>query len=188
MQLYPISHSSTRLGHLKRNAVQVDHSYSGCRHIWGQRHDRNWIRSWFFLQKHNALLTAGCFPAFAITVCRSRNIEMIPALLISGANISLISLIILGGDLSISFPDLLLCILLGSFVSAIPNAFFITASRYLIAAELTLFMLLEFVLVPILVRIFIKEISGQATLICEVIVIIVVLLRVWFEMRESRAL
>jgi drug/metabolite transporter (DMT)-like permease len=141
-----------------------------------------------FYRNIMALLTAGCFPAFAITVCRSRNIEMIPALLIYGANISLISLIILGGDLSISFPDLLLCILLGTFVSAIQNAFFITASRYLIAAELTLFMLLEFVLVPILVRIFIKEISGQATLICEVIVIIVVLLRVWFEMRESRAL
>ena len=178
MQLYPISHSSTRLGHLKETpfkltiaTVVIDNFGVSVMIVTG-------LGAGSFYRNIMALLTAGCFPAFAITVCRSRNIEMIPALLISGANISLISLIILGGDLSISFPDLLLCILLGSFVSAIPNAFFITASRYRIAAELTLFMLLEFVLVPILVRIFIKEISGQATLICEVIVIIVVLLRV----------
>ena len=51
-----------------------------------------------------AFFTAGCFSAFAIIVRRSRDLEMLPALLISGAIISLVSLILLGGNLLISLP------------------------------------------------------------------------------------
>lgn len=146
------------------------------------------LRAGSFYGNIMALLTAGCFSAFAIVVRRNRNIEMLPALLISGLIISLVSLILLSGKLSISLPDLLLCILLGSFISAVPNALFITASRHLIAAELTLFMLLEFALGPIWVWLFINEVPAHATLIGGGLVIISVLLRVWFEMRQSRTL
>ena len=131
-----------------------------------------------------ALLTAVCFSAFAFIVRRNRNIEMLPALLISGTIICLFSLNLLRGNLSIQLPDLLRCILLGSFVSAVPNALFITASRHLVAAELTLFMLLEFALGPIWVWLFINEVPAQATLIGGGLVIVSVLLRVWFEMRQ----
>ena len=112
-----------------------------------------------------ALLTAGCFSSFTIIVRHNRNIGMLPALLISGVIISLISLILLGRNLNILFPDLLRCILLGSFISRVSNALFITEPRHLIAAELTLFMLLEFALGPIWVWIFKKEAPGQTTLI-----------------------
>jgi len=135
-----------------------------------------------------ALLTAICFSGFAIIVRRSRNIEMLPALLISGTIISPFSLVLLQGNLSIPMPDLIRCILLGSFVSAVPNALFIAASRHLIAAELTLFMLLEFSLGPIWVWLFINEVPAQATLIGGGLVVVSILLRVWFEMRQRSSI
>jgi drug/metabolite transporter (DMT)-like permease len=96
-----------------------------------------------------ALMTALCFSSFAIVVRRNRNIEMMPALLISAVVIMAITLPMLWGDLAVPVHDLIWSVALGGFISALPNAVFIVASRHLVAAELTLFMLLEFALGPI---------------------------------------
>ena len=65
------------------------------------------------------------------------------------------------------------------------NALFIAASRHLVAAELTLFMLLEFALGPVWVWIFINEVPTEWTIIGGVIVISAVILRALFELRRD---
>ena len=106
------------------------------------------LRAGYFYGNIMNLLTAKCFSAFAVTIRNSRIIEMLHAVLILGAVLSLVSLILLGENLNILFPDLLRSILLGSFISEVPNTFFITASQHLVATRLTLFILLEFALGP----------------------------------------
>ena len=75
--------------------------------------------------------------------------------------------------------------MLGSFISEVPNTFFITASQHLVATKLTLFMLLEFALGRFWVWIFIKKAPAQTTLIDGGLFIIAVLLRFWFKMRQN---
>ena len=96
-------------------------------------------------------------------------------------------MIILKGDIDISWKDLARCILLGSFISLIPSALFIYASRYIIAGELTLFMLLEFSLGPFWVWIFVNEVPAYWTLICGSFVMTSVIVFVWSEIKSKRA-
>ena len=133
-----------------------------------------------------ALMTALCFSSFAIVVRRNRNIEMMPALLISAMVIMAFTLPVLWSDLAVPAHDLIWCVALGGFISALPNAVFIVASRHLVAAELTLFMLLEFALGPIWVWLFLNEIPGARTILGGFLVIAAVLLRVMFELSKSR--
>jgi drug/metabolite transporter (DMT)-like permease len=76
--------------------------------------------------------------------------------------------------------------MLGGFISALPNVLFIIASRHLVAAELTLFMLLEFALGPVWVWLFIHEIPARWTVIGGSLVVGSVLCRVMFELRQNR--
>jgi drug/metabolite transporter (DMT)-like permease len=132
-----------------------------------------------------ALATAVLFSSYAIVVRRNRNIDMLPALMVSGLLIILVSAVLRWDDLGISTNDLLLCLLLGGGLSGLANALFIAASRHLVAAELTLFMLLEFALGPIWVWIFINEIPTEWTIIGGGIVILSVTLRAMFQLRRD---
>ncbi|MBT6544286.1 MAG: hypothetical protein HOL77_09455 [Rhodobacteraceae bacterium] len=62
-------------------------------------------------------------------------------------------------------------------MSATVNTLFVIASKHLFAAELTLFMLLEFTLGPIWVWIFVNEVPTNWTLIGGIIVILAVLVK-----------
>jgi drug/metabolite transporter (DMT)-like permease len=62
---------------------------------------------------------------------------------------------------------------------------FIFASRHLVAAELTLFMLLEFALGPIWVWVFINEVPTDLTVLGGLVVILSVAIRALFELRRS---
>lgn len=132
-----------------------------------------------------ALVTALLFSSYAIIVRQNRSIDMLPALLVSGLLIVLIAGILRWDDLGISTHDLLLCLLLGGGLSGVANALFIAASRHLVAAELTLFMLLEFALGPIWVWIFINEVPSEWTIIGGAIVILAVVLRSLFQLRQD---
>lgn len=134
-----------------------------------------------------ALLTALCFSGYAIIVRRNRNIDMLPALMVSGLLIMLIAGALRWDDLHISTHDLWLCLLLGAGLSGIANMLFIAASRHLVAAELTLFMLLEFALGPIWVWIFINEVPTDWTIAGGAIVILAVILRSLVQLRHDVA-
>lgn len=134
-----------------------------------------------------ALVTALLFSSYAIIVRRNRAIDMLPALMVSGVLIILVAGILRWDDLGISLHDLLLCLLLGGGLSGVANALFIAASRHLVAAELTLFMLLEFALGPIWVWIFINEVPTEWTILGGAIVILAVILRALFQLRTDVA-
>ncbi len=132
-----------------------------------------------------ALLTALCFSSFAVIVRRNRKVDMLPTLLVSNGIILLIALLARMDDLGISMHDLLLCILWGGVMSGIANWTFIIASRHLVAAEVTLFMLLEFALGPIWVWLFVGETPTRWTLIGGILVISAVTLRAALELQQS---
>ncbi len=136
-----------------------------------------------------ALLTAGSFSAFAVIVRSNRHVNMLPALLLSGLFIIVVAAIQTIERLGISLHDLMLCLLWGGIMSGVGNGLFIFASRHLVAAELTLFMLLEFGLGPIWVWLFIGEVPTHWALVGGIIIIGSVVFKAVFELvRGSRPL
>ena len=133
-----------------------------------------------------ALLTAVCFSAYAVIVRRRREIDMLPTLLISGLMIALASLVASLGALEITLNDLLLCLLWGGVLSGIANWTFIIAARHLVAAEVTLFMLLEFSLGPLWVWLFVGEVPSGWTLLGGTLIIAAVSGLAVVELRRSR--
>ena len=132
-----------------------------------------------------ALITACGFSAFAVIVRAHRHIDMLPTLLVSGVIVALVGLAVRFDDLGITLHDLLLCFLWGGLLSGFANWMFIVASRHLVAAELTLFMLLEFALGPVWVWLFVAEIPSRWTLIGGTLVISSVALRALIELRRA---
>ena len=131
-----------------------------------------------------AFLCAVGFSFYAIIVRHNRNLEMLPTLILSNCIVMIVALTLRWDNLSISLNDLLLCFVLGGLLSATVNTLFIIASKHLFAAELTLFMLLEFTLGPIWVWLFINEVPSQWTLIGGSVVILAVLLKSASEIRK----
>jgi drug/metabolite transporter (DMT)-like permease len=144
------------------------------------------IGSGSFYGNMMGLLTAFLFSCYAIIVRRHRGIEMLPALMVSGCIIIGISLVLRWDDLAIPLRDILLCLLLGGILSGLGNALFIAASKHLIAAELTLFMLLEFALGPVWVWLFIAETPTSATVAGGTVVIGSVAIRAGLELACNR--
>ena len=133
-----------------------------------------------------ALLTACGFSGFAVIVRRNRQVDMLPTVLVASVIILVISLALRIDELDISWHDILLCFLWGGILSGIGNHFFIVASRHLVAAELTLFMLLEFALGPVWVWLFVGEVPTRWSLVGGLLVITAVTLRALLELRSSQ--
>lgn len=132
-----------------------------------------------------ALVTAFCFATFAVVVRRKRRTDMMPTLLVSATIIAIVAFLVRMDNLAITLHDLLLCLLWGGVLSGVANWMFIIAARHLEAAEVTLFMLLEFALGPFWVWLFVGETPSLWTLFGGALVIISVALRAVIELRRS---
>jgi len=132
-----------------------------------------------------ALTTALAFASFAVIVRSNRQVDMLPSLLVSSAIIFCLALLMRWDDLGISVKDVLLCFLWGGVLSGVGNAMFIFASRHLVAAELTLFMLLEFALGPVWVWLGVGETPTRLTIIGGMIVIFAVTARALAELHQG---
>ena len=130
-----------------------------------------------------AFLCAMAFSGYATVVRRNRGSDMLPALILSNVIIILIVLLFSKVNLIIPWKDLLLCLILGGILSATVNTLFVVASKHLLAAELTLFMLLEFTFGPIWVWIFLNEIPSTWTLLGGIVVISAVIVKSIVELR-----
>ncbi len=97
-----------------------------------------------------------------------------------------VSLVVTWHDLAIPLHDVFLCFLLGGVLSGGANVMFILAARHIAAAELTIFMLLEFALGPLWVWMVLNEVPRSATLIGGAIVITSVGLRTLTELRRTQ--
>ena len=133
-----------------------------------------------------ALGTAMGFSGYAVIVRRYRSIDMQPCLLLGALMLAVVALAATAGDWSITWWDLAMCFLWGGILSGIGNILFIIASRHLLAAEVTLFMLLEFSLGPIWVWLFVSEVPTFWTLAGGGIIMGAVLVRTLYQVRVSR--
>lgn len=131
-----------------------------------------------------ALLTTLSFSIYAVLVRRNRQVDMLPAILISTLIIMAVVALMRQGELEISRQDLWLCLLWGGVMSGFTSACFIVASRHIVAAELTIFMLLEFALGPVWVWLFVNESPSRWTLVGGALVICAVLGRSFAEFRS----
>ena len=131
-----------------------------------------------------ALLTTLSFSIYAVLVRRNRQVDMLPAILISTLIIMVVVALMRQGELEISRQDLWLCLLWGGVMSGFTSACFIMASRHIVAAELTIFMLLEFALGPVWVWLFVNESPSRWTLVGGALVICAVLGRSFAEFRS----
>ena len=131
-----------------------------------------------------ALLTTLSFSIYAVLVRRNRQVDMLPAILISTLIIMVVVALMRQGELEISRQDLWLCLLWGGVMSGFTSACFIVASRRMVAAELTIFMLLEFALGPVWVWLFVNESPSRWTLVGGALVICAVLGRSFAEFRS----
>ena len=111
------------------------------------------------------LLAALCFSGFAVIVRKYRDVDMLPSVVVSSVIILLVSFAARYNDLVISPKDMVLCFIWGAILAGFANWMFIIASRYLIAAEVTLFMMLEFSLGPLWVWMFVGEIPTGMTVL-----------------------
>ena len=132
-----------------------------------------------------AFLCAMGFSGYAIIIRRNRGLEMLPTLIFSNLIIMFLALILCWDNMMLSLNDLILCFVLGGLLSATVNTLFVAASKHLLAAELTLFMLLEFTLGPIWVWIFVNEVPTSWTLIGGSVVIIAVLFKSGLEILKG---
>lgn len=132
-----------------------------------------------------ALVTAVCFSGFAVIVRRHREVDMLPTILISGVIIVVICFALRYDDLAVSTHDFVLSFFWGSVMTGVANWFFIVASRHMVAAEVTLFMLLEFALGPIWVWWFVNEVPSRWTLVGGTLVIAAVAIRAVIQLRRS---
>ena len=130
-----------------------------------------------------AAAAAFSFSCFAVIVRQHRGINMLPVLLISGLVNSIVGLFLLDNNFTISTNDLMLCILWGALIQSLGFYLFILAAQSLVAAELTLFMLLEFSLGPIWVWLGVGETPTLDTLIGGTLVLFSVSLLTFNELR-----
>ena len=121
-----------------------------------------------------SLFTAICFSVFTIILRKYRNIDMFPTLLVTGVLLILFSFFINFNNFYVPLKDLVLCLIWGAIMSGFVNAVFIFGTRYLLASEVTFFMLLEFALGPFWVWIFINETISYETFIGGLIVMMCV--------------
>lgn len=133
-----------------------------------------------------ALITATGFASYAVILRRQRGVDMLPALMLSALIVVILSFLLRIGDWAVSWWDLLMCFIWGGLLSGIGNVLFIAATRYLLAAEVTLFMLLEFSLGPLWVWLFVNEVPSSWTLVGGALIMTAVLARTLYQVRESR--
>lgn len=129
-----------------------------------------------------ALVSAACFALYTVLLRGSRHKEMLPVLLISALVIIAVAALVRAGDLRISAHDLILCLIWGGLLTGTAHWLFIISSRHLAAAEVTLFLLLELALGPLLVWLMIGEQPSGWTLAGGVLIVSAVASRAALEL------
>ena len=118
-----------------------------------------------------AFATALCFSAYTITLRTRRDVDMQPAVLFAALFSTLVAALVLGGDVGISPRDFWLCLVLGIGQVGIGLVLFTAGARHLPAVELTLLSLIEVVLAPVWVWVFLGEHPGGQALLGGVVML-----------------
>ena len=135
-----------------------------------------------------AIITLLCFSCFPVILRNNRHIDMLPTLLVPALIIGLVGLIVKGNEIQISSNDLVLSFIWGGLLNGFAHSIFIIATRHLLAAEITLFMLLEFTLGPLWVWFFIGETPASNTILGGSIVMSAIALLTFYELLKRNKL
>ena len=115
----------------------------------------------------NALAVAAAFGfgTFVVVLRKGRGVNMLPVAILGTVLGGLFAGFMSGWRLSISWHDIALLALWGTLISGTVHSVFTWGSRYVPGAELTLLVLIEFILAPMWVWLVIDERPSVATLI-----------------------
>jgi drug/metabolite transporter (DMT)-like permease len=118
------------------------------------------------------MCTSLAFAVFAVVLRANRDLDTLPVLLVTGVFMALIGG--LGGSFSNTIPltDIILCLIWGIVLQGFAHSLMIRATRLILSAEITLFMLLEFTLNPLWVWLFLSEIPAKTTLLGGIVIIL----------------
>ena len=118
-----------------------------------------------------AVMAAFCFGTFVVVLRKGRAVNMLPVVILGTMLGALNAAFMSGWALSISFHDVALLFIWGALLSGVVHAIFAWSSRHVPGAELTLLILIEFILSPMWVWLLAGEEPSRATLIGGVLVI-----------------
>ncbi len=111
-----------------------------------------------------ALATAVLFALYVVALRRNSHVDML-ASVCWAAFVSMSIGGIVAADLAVSLHDIVLCILWGACLSCAGHALFTLGSRHVPAAEITLIALVEMMLGPLWVWLFVDEVPGELTMV-----------------------
>ncbi len=112
-----------------------------------------------------AILASVSFAGFVVILRKGRANNMLPATAIGALLAAIMAAIILQGNLRVPLRDLVICLVWGGVIASLGHFLVVKASRHLSGAELTLIILIEFILGPIWVWLFMNEVPSTMTLI-----------------------
>ena len=112
-----------------------------------------------------ALTASFCFGAFVVILRKGRGVNMLPVVILGTVLGGGFAGFMSGWALAITGHDIALLFLWGALISGMVHAVFTWGSRYVPGAELTLLVLIEFILSPLWVWLVIDERPSLATLI-----------------------
>ena len=112
-----------------------------------------------------AVMAAFSFGTFVVVLRKGRGVNMLPVAILGTVLGGLVAGFMSGWALSISWHDVALLFLWGTLISGTVHSIFTWSSRYVPGAELTLLILIEFILSPMWVWLVIDERPSFATLI-----------------------
>jgi len=133
-----------------------------------------------------AIIASLCFACFVVVLRKKRTVNMLPATAIGSLIAALVAAFMLSGDFQIPQHDLVICFFWGAVISSAGHFLVVSSSRHLGGAELTLLILIEFILGPIWVWIVINEVPSNLTLTGGAIVLFAVASNAIYTMRHFR--
>jgi len=132
-----------------------------------------------------ALGVVAGFVVYLLVVRDGRNVDMLPATCLSG--LVMIAVGYIGSDhLSLQTNDLLIALVMGSVLITVGFAGYTIAARYLLAAEVALFALIESILAPLWVWIGVGETPSELTLLGSGIIVVAVSVYSFVEVSRQR--
>ena len=132
-----------------------------------------------------AVLAALCFGTFVVVLRKGRAVNMLPVVILGTMLGALNAAFMSDWSLSISYHDIALLFVWGALLSGVVHAVFTWSSRHVPGAELTLLILIEFILSPVWVWLLAGEEPRRATLIGGVLVIASVASRALLSFRAQ---
>ena len=132
-----------------------------------------------------AVTTAFSFGAFVVILRKGRAANMLPIVILGTVLAAVNAAVLSGWAFSISYHDVALLFFWGALLAGTVHAIFTWASRHVPGAELTLLVLIEFILAPLWVWLVIDERPSVATLIGGALVIAAVASRAIGSLRAQ---